>query len=222
MGYVRARGHGRILLDVEGLFGLRLTLAIVREIPRSRGRIALSPDVIQRAQAGDDRAWEELHRKLRPLVRKLSYQRTYVYDADLDDLEAFVWSRLWSSLPGYEHGNFISWVYSVVHSAALNWLRARRRYYRRHAEWPENLQPVASSRPDAVVVARDEVRRALDLVEREMSLTTRRTLELHAEGWSGEKIAARLGITHNSVKQRRHRALSRFPGRVANNAKNRV
>jgi RNA polymerase sigma factor (sigma-70 family) len=205
MGYVRWRGLGRrsATLQVMGVrFGFRLT-TVVREIPRSRGRTALSPDVVHAAQAGDERAWVALYDRLRPVVRQVGYDRSGATDADLDDLEMFIWERLWQALPKYKDGNLISWAWQVTIFAVQNWKRGRRRFYRRHvaASNPEGEAyyhgAAAPDRPDRSALARIDAERAMEQLHGRDAVAVRMT----ADGWGGNEIAAVLGTTPGNARK---------------------
>jgi RNA polymerase sigma factor (sigma-70 family) len=205
MGHVRWRGRGNssATLLFEALrCGFRLRAA-VREIPRSRGRAALSPDVIRAAQAGDERAWVVLYARLRPIVRSQGHRYGQAFGADLDDLEAFIWHRLWLALPSYTDGNLIAWAWTVTRNASMNWKRGRRRFYRRHvaatnAEGKAYYHGAAApDRPDRSALARIDAERAMGQLHGRDAVAVRMT----ADGWGGNEIAAVLGTTPGNARK---------------------
>jgi RNA polymerase sigma factor (sigma-70 family) len=153
----------------------------------------------------------------------------------VDDLASDVWRRLARWLPGNDLTvRFSTFAAGLARNRARSYLRDGKAL-RRDAETlpldaPANDKVnevfgdfIADDRPgpEELALARIEVQE----LERWLSTLappTRRTIEMHAEGWSCKEIGQALGISRNSVKQRRHRALSQVPGRVPSNLWNRV
>lgn len=126
---------------------------------------------------------------------------------DAEDLVQVAFLRLWDELQrDADIANVRSWVFKVVHNLAIDHVRragVHRAYEARERQQP--ARPDAES-PEASVIRRQEVDRALSsLNERE-----RRALLLRAEGLRYREIAEVLGITASAVSVYLVRGLKKF------------
>lgn len=177
--------------------------------------------LVARAQAGDDRAFEELvtatHVETYTLARRLTGN-----DDDARDVVQEAYLRAYRSIGRFRgEARFTTWMYRITANCASTHMGRRRRH--RHDELVEDLV-VVETRPDLdpaaqadasdlrarVVVALDELPPKLRAV-----VILRDVYDLPHEA-----IAAELGISESAAKVRLHRARKKlkerlFPGREA-------
>jgi RNA polymerase sigma factor (sigma-70 family) len=152
------------------------------------------------ASEGSEAAFEALVRRYRaPLYR---YCRRFLSDALAEDVVQQAFFDLWSALEGpHEIRDVRSWLYRVVHNAALNTIR-RAGY--RNEELKETVDGVDS--PDCVYERSATLREtfaglaALPPHQREAIMRSA------VDGDSRGEIAAAMGVTDGAVAQLLHRA----------------
>ena len=87
------------------------------------------PDLVlwQRAQQGDQAAFEQLRRKYRPLVGAEIRKRVNdVGGEDLEDIAQQIWLAVWRALPGFRgDAAFCTWVVGVAKNVVFDWIRRR-------------------------------------------------------------------------------------------------
>ena len=161
----------------------------------------------ERAAKGDFLALEALltnslvHQRMLGLIRKMS--RTYfgnnvgIYDAE--DLAQDVRLRVIARIHQYNgEERFFIWLHSIARNICIDMLR-------KSSMAPHGVDiDELSNRPD-----RTELRRAnmnedlmtLDMVLRELPEHERRVLQLKAEGYTFEEIAAKVGSSRSAVER---------------------
>jgi len=109
---------------VEPLYnGGRSTTAVYRELTDN--------DLMARLSGRDPAALEALYDRYGNLVR--SAARRIVGDGHMaEDVSQEVFMRLWRQAEMYraEKGSFVTWLVSVTHNRAVDWVRRRRRRFR--------------------------------------------------------------------------------------------
>jgi len=169
---------------------------------------------IERARAGDGRAFEQLARELEvPLYRHVL--RVVGTPAEAEDVVQDAFISAWRSIGSFQGGSFRAWVFRIATNRAIDTIRARRRRGEVPLEPPEDqdvewAEPVAPGPDPEELASRRE-----DLAAVEEALTTlppeqRAALVLRdIEGFSYEEIAQMTAVEIGTVKSRIHR------GRVA-------
>lgn len=126
-----------------------------------------------------------------------------------DDLVADVLLAVWRRIEDAPSDAVLPWLYRVAHLTASNHWRALRRQRRLR----EKLDSLGVSPPEPVadqIVAREEVTKALDVLQ-EMRPADREIIKLSVwEQLSNEEIARVLDLTAEATRQRLHRAKSRL------------
>ncbi len=156
-------------------------------------------DRVRRAQRGDEVAFAQLAREIRPLALRWAMLHT----ASADDAEDVVQSALLSvhrSLGDFREGSrFTTWLYSVVRRAAADWRRSERRRSTRERRWAEQLD--TSTEPDfgRAGVERD-LAAALELLQT-LPARQREAFDLtELQGKSYDEAAALLGLSTSTVR----------------------
>ena len=171
------------------------------------------PDLLRRAQAGDEAAFG--------IIMRTHYERTFRLvcailhnEADARDVCQEVWLTVWKQLPTFRaDSRFSTWLHPVATRRALDHLRKRRRWFDRFLPFEtgdDNAVEVAepATNEDAVSLAEGNetvtrVRAALaSLPPKHRAVLALRELE----GLSYEEIAQATGIPPGTVMSRLHHA----------------
>ena len=205
-------------------------LSIQDESDDGRSAAARDEDrcLVDRAQAGDVRAFEALVRRHERWVFSVAL-RMVGDRADAEDVAQEVFLKAYRGLQGFRGGSrFSTWLYAIASHHCLNHLAGRESRARRAAriETPtdgrdENpasaLDRVAdqSPRPDAVLERRD-LRRVIQSQLLQLTEEHRIVLILRdIQGMSYDEIAASVGIELGTVRSRLHRARMELKARLA-------
>ncbi len=176
----------------------------------------VDPETIQKAQGGDDDAYNEIVRLYRRRILGTVY-RLIGRTEDVEDVAQDVFVRLYYSLKQLrEPGVFEPWLYRLATNAAYDYLRKRRRAasHVRMADMSEEQMVVAdaaeSSKRDADERKRTEVRELLDALFGEVKEEDRVLLTLkEIEGLTLKELAKIYEVNENALKVRLFRARQR-------------
>ena len=171
------------------------------------------PDVLRRAQGGDEAAFG--------IIMRTHYERTFRLvcailhnEADARDVCQEVWLTVWKQLPTFRaDSRFSTWLHPIATRRALDHLRKRRRWFDRFLPFetgddnavevaePATTDDARSQAEDGETVTR--VRSALaSLPPKHRAVLALRELE----GLSYEQIAQATGIPAGTVMSRLHHA----------------
>lgn len=203
----RCPGGSRYVEDCRG-FGNRLNAAVV--LVTSEWRLSLDEtELVQRAQAGDLAAYEQLVGR----YEDAAFRTAYLVLRDRDDAadaaqEAFL--RAYRGLRGFQTGRqFRPWLLRIVVNQALNMRKAKARR-RAATERLAGTQPLPQPRIDESVIERERARAlwsALEaLGERERTVLYLRYFLAMPE----RELAEYMGCAPGTVKSRLHRALRKL------------
>lgn len=166
--------------------------------------------LIERARAGDTRAFEDLaRREERALYRHAL--RIVGTTADAEDVVQDALFAAWRSIASFQGLSFRAWLFRIATNRALDHLRSRKRRPELALEPPEDddvtwAEPAAPG-PDLNQLAGD--REALALVETALGAlpAEQRTALLlrDVEGFAYEEIAVITSVEVGTVKSRIHR-----------------
>ena len=166
--------------------------------------------LIERARAGDGRAFEELaQRDERALYRHAA--RIVGPGADAEDVVQDSFISAWRSIRSFEGASFRAWLFRIVTNRALDRLRAAKRRAELPLEPSEDEEATwaepAAGGPDLADIAAS--REAVGLVEEALAsipADQRAALLLRdVEGFAYEEIALMTGVELGTVKSRIHR-----------------
>ncbi len=177
-------------------------------------------DAAARVARGDRVAFEMIHRRLDPGLRRLLSKRTP--DATLiDDLLQRTWSGVWEACAAGRYDPSRSAISTFVYAVASNtWLRHLRGVKKTDPASPDELTKLSdpeSADAASLAEALDLVRRALDGRFADLNEQERWILRMSSEGAGDRTIATRLGIspsTANQAKQSAFGKLRRILARV--------
>src|SRR5512133_45741 len=151
-------------------------------------------ELVERAQAGDVRAFELLVEAQRPRVRR--FARAFAAaEHDAADLAQEALVRVYRSLRSFRwRSSFSTWVFTVVRSAFLDAAKGR-----------EGTRREGGQRPDDALDAAEDRRRVWAAL-REVPAEFRSAVVLFdIEGLAYDEVAAVEGIAVGTVKSRLHR-----------------
>ncbi|HKW07246.1 MAG TPA: sigma-70 family RNA polymerase sigma factor [Candidatus Dormibacteraeota bacterium] len=175
------------------------------------GRPADDSSLIARAQRGDTAAYEEIVQRYQQVAFRTAYVITgSAPEAEDAAQEAFV--KAFRAVGRFRLGSPLRpWLLRIVANEARNRARSAGRRQRLELKLTDDFrQGDAAPSPEAVVVADDERRRLLKMVnalgeDDRLVIASRYFLQL-----DGEETAAALGIAVGTVKSRLSRALARL------------
>ncbi len=171
------------------------------------------PDLLRRAQAGDETAFGA--------IMRANYERTFrlVYaivrhEADARDICQEVWLTVWQQLPGFRgDAKFSTWLHPIATRRALDHLRKRRRWYDRFLPFSTGDDTVESApepvAPDDARAQSESSERAARLQRALSSLPPKHRAVLalrEVQGLSYEEIAQAAGIPSGTVMSRLYHA----------------
>jgi RNA polymerase sigma-70 factor, ECF subfamily len=162
-------------------------------------------ELVRAARAGDRAAYGVLYERYAPMVHGVLLSR--VAPEAVDDLLQDVFLKALTQLRGLrQDDHFGGWIAAIARNRAAD-------HYRRTRETtsPEALETVATGeRSSATAQARDVLAALQSLPE-----AYRETLTLRlVEGMTGPEIAARTGLTHDSVRVNLHRGMNQLRERL--------
>lgn len=173
----------------------------------------LAPDLLRRAQSGDEAAFGELMRTHYEHVFRL-VASIVRHDHDARDICQEVWLTVWKKLPEFRgEARFTTWVHPIAVRRALDHLRKRRRWYSRFLPFgPTGDDAVAVDEPATGDTTRGDVEQNDRLARFERALSSlpplhRTVLALReVQGLSYDEIARTTGIPIGTVMSRLHHA----------------
>lgn len=159
------------------------------------------------AQTGDRAAWAALYRRYAPVVHGVLLCR--VRRADADDLTQDVFVQAMRRLGDVRDGASVGgWLIAIARNAAASMGRRLR---------PASLgevEPASQPAGGRGSEVSEEAERVLNVI-RSLPEAYRETLVLRlVEGLTGPAIAARMGMTHGSVRVNLHRGMQLLKERL--------
>ena len=163
-------------------------------------------ELVERAKAGDQRAFRTLYEMNVDRTYRLAYRMAGDEDLAMDfTQEAFV--RAWNRLDQFRgDAAFSTWLHSITVSVALNGLRKVDRHRKRERSL-EDAAPVAAVNRTAEPGVRDRIEEAVDALPE----IYRTVFLMHdVEGYTHAEIAAALELKTGTSKARLSRARARL------------
>lgn len=173
----------------------------------------LDPDLLRRAQAGDEAAFGVIMRTHYERTFRLVYAMVH-HEADTRDVCQEVWFTVWKQLGTFRgDSRFTTWLHPITTRRALDHLRKRRRWFDRFLPFGTGDDNVASAPEPATTEDGRQAAEGNETVVRvRAALATlppkhRAVLALREiEGLSYEEIAHATGIPAGTVMSRLHHA----------------
>ncbi|MEJ1971774.1 MAG: sigma-70 family RNA polymerase sigma factor [Lacunisphaera sp.] len=182
-------------------------------MPDSNPTPDLDPDLLRRAQAGDENAFG--------VIMRAHYERTFRlvcaivhHEADARDVCQEVWLTVWKQLGTFRgDSRFSTWLHPIATRRALDHLRKRRRWFDRFLPFDTGGETVVSA-PEPVTTddAGQQLEGSENITRVRAALASlppkhRAVLALRElEGQSYDEIARAVGIPVGTVMSRLHHA----------------
>ena len=163
---------------------------------------AVATDLVQRAQAGDMQAYEELYREHVGAVYAVCLRMTADRDRAQDATQqAFV--NVWRHLKTFDGKHFAAWVKRIAVNAVLSEVRSQRRRREESIEEESSVELQEPTRPVAI----SDTGLDLEAAIRMLPDRARAVFVLHdVEGYRHHEIATMLDVAEGTSKAQLHRA----------------
>ncbi len=190
------------------------------QAPSSNG--ASDTALVERAQSGDTRAFDDLVRKYTPKLYGLIYNMTSNRE-DTADLMQDVFAKAYRSLKRFMgKSSFYTWVYSIAVNMTLNFLKKRGRYLKVSLD---DMDSGIQNDPDFIKLTTSqtgilreinvhELQKKLNEAMMKLSEDHRTVVTLYdIQGLQHSEISSILGVSEGTVRSRlfyAHRQLQNF------------
>jgi RNA polymerase sigma-70 factor (ECF subfamily) len=172
----------------------------------------VDPDLLRRAQDGDEAAFGELMAAHYEGVFRLVVS-VVRHEHDARDICQDVWLTIWKKLPGFRgESRFTTWIHPIAVRRSLDHLRKRRRWYDRFLPFGSVDEEHTLPEPATEDTTRADAERTerLDRFNRALATLSplhRTVLALReVQGLSYDEIAHATGIPVGTVMSRLHHA----------------
>jgi RNA polymerase sigma-70 factor (ECF subfamily) len=194
--------------------------------PATATEAPLQPDdlaLVQRAQAGDEGAFDELVQRYQRQIYGVIYHMTSHHE-DADDLTQDAFVKAWQALKNFKgDSSFFTWLYRIAINRTLNHLKQRNYRNSKHGPSLNDLDAEAEHHPDLVAlvsdrtpqraVALEELKEKLNAAMQRLSENHRIVVTLHdIQGLPHDEIAAILKCNTATVRTRLFYARQQLQG----------
>ena len=173
----------------------------------------IDPELLRRAQAGDEAAFGTIMRTHYERIFRLVYAMVR-NEHDARDVCQEIWLTVWKQLPAFRgDAKFTTWLHPIATRRALDHLRKRRRWFDRFLPFSTGDSEIESA-PEPI--STDDARQQSEAADRSAQLTKalaalppklRAALALREiEGLSYAEISQATGITTGTVMSRLYHA----------------
>ncbi len=164
-------------------------------------KAAVNADLVERFRAGEQDAFDELYKKLSPLVHGIVLAR--VPRDEVDDIVQEVFISAFNNIDSLRDSRAVSsWIAQIARNRTVEFFRRTKPT----EELSENLSNSDSRKTNAHEI--------LDVIKT-MPETYKETLVLRlVEGMTGPEIAELTGLTHSSVRVNLHRGMRMLRSRL--------
>ena len=164
---------------------------------------------LAQAAIADPALFERLFTKYwEPILRYCSMR--LADPADAEDAAIRVMTNAFAALPTFVGGTgqFRSWLFAIAHNEVVNVYRAHAR--QPMSPMPEKLDLVdPHPTPEQLALASDDQQNLWQLLQG-LPQRSREVVELRLSGFTGQEIAAILGISDGAVRQAQSRAIDQL------------
>jgi len=173
----------------------------------------VDPDLLRRAQAGDEAAFGVIMRAHHERTFRLAYAIVH-HEADARDICQEVWLTVWKQLATFRgDSRFTTWLHPIITRRCLDHLRKRRRWFDRFLPFDTGDSSVASVPEPATTDDARQQAEGTETIQRVRSALAslppkhRAVLALReVEGLSYEEIAQATGLPAGTVMSRLYHA----------------
>ena len=194
----------------------------IKDPPAPTSSAADDRALVERAQAGDLRAFDDLVRKYTPKLYGLVYNMTSNRE-DTADLLQDIFAKAYRSLKRFMgKSSFYTWIYSIAVNMTLNFLKKRSRYAKVSLDDvdsgiendPEFVKITTAARDTVREVNIHELQKRLNAAMMKLSEDHRTVVTLYdIQGLQHNEISKILGVSEGTVRSRlfyAHRQLQTY------------
>lgn len=176
--------------------------------------------LVDRAKAGDRRAFEELVRRYRPRILALTLHLTGS-ESDAEDVTQEVFIKAYRALSGFEgRSQFFTWVYRMAVNRSLNARRDKRRRREELMEDPRVARAVmvdARGNPGRAAELRETYSRLLHALDRLPAEMRTSVVLVTLQGLNHGEAGVVQGCSAGTIAWRIHEARKRLRKALASN-----
>lgn len=171
-------------------------------------------EIVDRARAGDERAFRTLVERHGRRVYRLAHRLTG-HDGDAEDVAQEAFFKVFRNLDGFEsRARFDTWLYRVTCNAAYDLMRRRQRNEARTEPLPDgsvSLSLTSSGHDPEHLAASSEIGQRIAAAMQCLTTAEQAAFHLrHVEGLPIQEIAAALGLQTGAVKNAIFRAVQKM------------
>lgn len=163
--------------------------------------------------SGEEEALERLIGRNVDMVYNFVY-RFVGNTGDAEDITQEVFVKVWRHMKDFHGGaTFKTWLFTIAHRTAIDWMRKRKRIVFSDVESPDELYTFAETIPDDEplpdeLFARAEEKEFVESLFMRLSPAHREVLYLHYyDGLTFDEMGSVLGKSLNTVKSQHRRAI---------------
>lgn len=166
----------------------------------------MNKDTLLAAQAGDEKAFEEIVREATPIMKAVAYKMMGNHE-DADDVVQDASLNLWRFLKSFQgNSTLTTWAYRVAANASIDRLRKKARITRHETCTGEDYSIGELDDPENVAIGMEELSAAIDKVRALPEELQAPYVLKHLLGHSVKEIAAIEGSSVPTIKSRLARA----------------
>jgi RNA polymerase sigma factor (sigma-70 family) len=197
-------------------------IASLMQPPAANSSAAEDRILVDRAQAGDTKAFDDLVRKYTPKLYGLIYNMTANRE-DTADLLQDVFAKAYRSIKRFMgKSSFYTWIYSIAVNMSLNFLKKRGRYHKVSLDDvdtgiendPDFIRVTTSNSGTLREVNIHELQKRLNAAMMKLSEDHRTVVTLYdVQGHQHAEISKILGVSEGTVRSRlfyAHRLLQTY------------
>ncbi len=177
-------------------------------------------DVIEKCQAGDEKAFEVLVERYRTRVASIAYQVLGNYD-DARDVAQEVFIKLYRGIGGFDpQKKFFTWLYRMTVNASIDFLRSKKRRSRENSleERPDQYMNIPNPDQDSTAneVERRELRALFIKLAEKLNPKQRAAFVLcDLQGFTADEVADILECLKVTLRWYLHEARKRIRKAIA-------
>lgn len=169
-----------------------------------RADIPLSPELLNAAQRGNERAQNEIILLLTPMLKRLT-ARYFIIGADHEDLLQEARIGLHQAIQSYNparNSDFLSFARTCIHNHIISAIQEAQG--KKHAALNKSVELQAAplfsyDNPMELVINRETLESILSIAEHQLSKLEKQVLFLYLDGLSYREIAKMLHLSEKSV-----------------------
>lgn len=191
-----------------------------RNIDKTDEPLNPDADIIERCQAGDEKAFEVLVERYRTRVASIAYQVLGNYD-DARDVAQEVFIKLYRGIGGFDpQKKFFTWLYRMTVNASIDFLRSKRRRSCENSleERPDQYMNIPNPDQDSTAneVERRELRNLFIKIAKTLNPKQRAAFVLcDLQGFTADEVADILECPKVTLRWYLHEARKRIRTAIA-------